>query len=190
MTLVGRHVRLEPLDRAHAERLLPIALDPELWRIGVEHAGSAEALHAYIDRALAARDAGIALPFATIDLATGTAVGSTRFGNYEPAHRRIEIGWTWIGRAWQRTAVNTEAKLLMLTHAFETLGLRRVELKTDVLNERSRNAILRIGAREEGILRQHLVTWNGRVRDSVCFSILGSEWPAAKARLLERLAAR
>ena len=105
-------------------------------------------------------------------------------------HRRIEIGWTWIAAPWQRTAVNTEAKLLMLTHAFETLELRRVELKTDVLNARSRAAILRLGATEEGVFRQHVVTWNGRVRDSVWFSILGGEWPAVRERLTATLAAR
>jgi RimJ/RimL family protein N-acetyltransferase len=114
-------------------------------------------------------------------------VGSTRFGNIEPDHRRVEIGWTWIGRDWQRTAVNTETKLLMLTHAFETWGCVRVELKTDALNARSRAAILRIGAREEGTMRQHQVTESGRLRDTVYFSILDREWPEVKRGLEDKL---
>ena len=189
VTLRGRYVELVPLEAQHATSLLPIALDPEIWKFTVESVASADDLDAYIGRAVAAREAGTALPFATVARDSGHVVGSTRFANYERAHSRIEIGWTWIGRAWQRTAVNTEAKLLMLTHAFETLGLRRVELKTDVLNERSRNAILRLGATEEGTLRQHTVTARGRVRDTVYFSLLASEWPGAKARLAARLAA-
>src|SRR5205085_10708707 len=111
------------------------------------------------------------------------AIGSTRYGNIERSHKRLEIGWTWYGRAFQRTGVNTESKLLLLTHAFETLGANRVELKTDALNERSRAAILRIGAREEGIFRHHMITANGRIRHTVYFSIIDAEWPAAKARL-------
>ncbi|NUO65413.1 MAG: GNAT family N-acetyltransferase [Gemmatimonadaceae bacterium] len=190
VTLSGRHVRLEPLERAHVEALIPIAQDPELWRIGMESAGSPELMRAYVERALAARDAGLALPFVTVEQKSGTVVGSTRFGNYDRVHRRIEIGWTWIAAPWQRTAVNTEAKLLMLAHAFETLELRRVELKTDVLNARSRAAILRLGATEEGVFRQHVATWNGRVRDSVWFSILGGEWPAVRERLVAKLAGR
>lgn len=110
-------------------------------------------------------------------------VGSTRFGNYDPANRRIEIGWTWLAKPWQRTTVNTEAKYLMLSHAFEKLGLVRVELKTDVLNEPSRKAMLRIGAKEEGILRKHTLMWTGRYRDSIYYSILDDEWPAVKRRL-------
>jgi N-acetyltransferase len=189
VTLRGAHVELVPLTAEHVDALLPVALDPEIWKFTVESVASREELEGFVGRALAARDAGTALPFATVERGTGRVVGSTRFANYERAHSRIEIGWTWIGREWQRTAVNTEAKLLMLGHAFEALGLRRVELKTDVLNERSRTAILRLGAVEEGILRQHTVTARGRVRDTVYFSILASEWPDVKARLSARLAA-
>ena len=189
VTLRGAHVELVPLTEEHVDALLPIALDSEIWKFTVESVASREELEGFVARALAARDAGTALPFATVERGTGRVVGSTRFANYERAHARIEIGWTWIGRPWQRTAVNTEAKLLMLGHAFDALGLRRVELKTDVLNERSRAAILRLGAVEEGILRQHTVTARGRVRDTVYFSILASEWPAVKARLAARLAA-
>jgi len=188
VVLEGRHVRLEPLGREHAARLAPVAADGELWRLTREDASTPEELRAYIERALDAQAEGTALPFAIIERESGRAIGSTRFGNYAAVDRRVEIGWTWVGRPWQRTAVNTEAKLLLLTHAFETLGLRRVELKTDVLNERSRNAILRLGATQEGIFREHIVTMSGRVRDSIWFSILAREWVAVKARLLAALA--
>jgi RimJ/RimL family protein N-acetyltransferase len=183
VTLDGRFVRLEPLGRQHLPLLAPVASDRELWALTREDASTPAELAAYVERALAAQAEGSALPFAIIERATGRGVGSTRFGNYERGDRRIEIGWTWVGRAWQRTAVNSEAKLLLLTHAFEALGMRRVELKTDVLNERSRRAILRLGATEEGIFRQHMVTTGGRVRDSVWFSILAQEWEGVKARL-------
>ena len=190
VTLTGQHVELLPLEMSHLDALLPVAADEELWRFVPTAASTAATLRSYIETALTERDAGVALPFATTELATGRVVGSTRFAAYARPHRRIEIGWTWVGRPWQRTAVNSEAKLLMLTHAFETLGMRRVELKTDALNERSRNAIRRLGATEEGVFRQHMVTESGRVRDTVYFSILGSEWPAVKARLAAKLAGR
>jgi RimJ/RimL family protein N-acetyltransferase len=141
----------------------------------------------YIDRALRDLAAGVSLPFATVDRASGKVVGSTRYMNVEPAHRRVEIGATWIARPWQRTAINTEAKYLMLRYAFETLRCTRVEFKTDVLNRRSRNAIQRIGAMEEGIFRRHIVTWSSRVRDSVYFSVVDREWPRVKAALEARL---
>ena len=150
---------------------------------------TADDLTAYIALALAERDAGRALPFATVDRATGRVIGSTRYMAIEPTHRRVEIGSTWLGRAWQGTAANTEAKYLMLRHAFETLGCVRVELKTDALNERSRAAIRRIGAREEGTLRQHMITVSGRIRDTVYYSVLDSEWPEIKAELERRLRA-
>ena len=188
VTLEGRHVRLEPLGMEHAERLLPVASDGELWRLTREDASNPDALRAYIGRALASQAEGSALPFAIVERESGRAIGSTRFGNYAAVDRRVEIGWTWVGRPWQRTAVNTEAKLLLLTHAFEALGLRRVELKTDVLNMQSRNAILRLGATQEGIFREHMATESGRIRDSVWFSILAREWETVKARLLAALA--
>jgi len=189
-TLTGRVVRLVPLQMEHLDALLPVAADEELWRFTPTAASTRESLREYIATALAEREAGIALPFVTTERETGRVVGSTRFAAYARPHRRIEIGWTWVGRSWQRTAVNTEAKLLMLTHAFETLGMRRVELKTDRLNEKSRNAILRLGATEEGTFRQHMVTAGGRIRDTVYFSILGAEWPLVRSRLIEKLAAR
>ena len=140
----------------------------------------------YIESGLATLRDGTGLPFVTVEKKSDRIVGSTRFGNYDPANRRIEIGWTWIAKPWQRTAVNTEAKYLMLSHAFEQLKCVRVELKTDVLNEPSRRAMLRIGAREEGVLRKHTLMWTGRYRDSIYYSILDDEWPEVKSRL-ERL---
>jgi RimJ/RimL family protein N-acetyltransferase len=131
--------------------------------------------------------AGTALPFATVHLDSGQVVGSTRFMNIDQANRRVEIGATWIAAPWRRTAVNTEAKYLMLRHAFGTWKCLGVELKTDSMNQRSRQAILRLGAKEEGTLRKHMLTWNGRQRDSVYFSILDTEWPGVKADLERKL---
>jgi RimJ/RimL family protein N-acetyltransferase len=185
--LEGRHVRLEPLAKSHHAALCEVGLDPDLWELIPYRVTSPEEMTAYIERALKDLAAGLSLPFATIDRASGRAVGSTRYMNIEPAHRRAEIGSTWIARPWQRTAINTEAKYLMLRYAFETLGCIRVELKTDALNRRSRNAIQRIGAMEEGIFRRHIITWSGRVRDSVYFSVVDREWPRVKASLEARL---
>lgn len=188
VVLAGRHVRLVPLEQEHVAALWEIGDDPDLWRWTWTTVGSREAMQRYVDEALRLRDAGTALPFATTDAATGRVIGSTRFGSAEPAHRRVEIGWTWVARPWQRTPANTEAKRLMLGHAFEEWGCQRVELKTDALNERSRRAMLRIGAREEGVFRKHGITESGRVRDTAWFSITDEEWPAVKVRLDEMLA--
>ncbi len=187
VTLEGDHVRLEPLTMAHHAVLWETAKDHDLWRWTASDIRKPEDLTRYMETALAEQAAGRALPFATVARAHGRAVGSTRFGNIEPLNRRVEIGWTWLGSAWQRTAVNTEAKLLMLTHAFESWGCIRVELKTDALNQASRAAIARLGAKEEGTLRRHIVTQRGRVRDTVYYSILDEEWPSIKARLEARL---
>lgn len=187
VTLEGRSVRLEPLTLEHYAPLCEVALDPDLWQWTVAQIETPEELRAYIETALNEQAAGTALPFATIEKSTGRAVGSTRFGNIDRANRHVEIGWTWVARAWQRTAINTEAKLLMLTHAFETLGCIRVELKTDSLNTRSRNAMRRIGATEEGIFRNHMITSTGRIRHTVYLSIIDSEWPAIKANLQAKL---
>ncbi|HEV8338664.1 MAG TPA: GNAT family protein [bacterium] len=185
VTLEGRHVRLEPLSLEHHDALCRVGLDEDLWRLSPILVESAEEMRRYIETALQAQADGTALPFAIVERGSGTAIGSTRYGNIDRAHRRVEIGWTWIARPWQRTAVNTECKYLLLRHAFETLGCIRVEFKTDVLNARSRQALLRIGAKEEGILRSHMVTATGRIRDSVYFSIVDREWPMVKARLEE-----
>ena len=187
VTLEGNVVRLEPLSWAHYDQLCEAGSDPEIWRWTTSSGETPEKMRAYIETALKWRAEGHALPFATIEKASSRVVGSTRFGNAEKIHRRVEIGWTWIHPKWQRTYVNTEAKYLMLRHAFETWHCIRVELKTDVLNVRSQQAILRIGAKQEGILRNHMII-NGRVRDSVYFSIIDSEWPEVKARLEEKLA--
>ena len=187
VTLEGRSVRLEPLSVSHHAALCEVGLDPELWRLIPYRASTPDEMRDYIASALEAQAAGTALPFATVERASGRVVGSTRFMNIDAANRRVEIGATWLAKPWQRTAVNTEAKYLMLRHAFDTLGCIRVELKTDALNQRSRQAILRIGAREEGTLRQHIVTWSGRLRDTVYFSILDTEWPAVKANLESKL---
>ncbi len=187
--LAGREVRLLPLATGHVDALAAVGLDAALWRWTTTHVASRDDMRRYVEQALREAAAGTALPFVTTLAADGTVVGSTRLANYAPRDRRIEIGWTWIARPWQRSAVNTEAKLLMLRHAFDTLGCRRVELKTDALNARSRAAIGRLGAVEEGTLRQHMVTETGRVRDTVYFSILAAEWPTVRARLEARLQA-
>ncbi len=186
--LEGDFVRLEPLEEArHFAGLCQVGLDPELWRMVPYQVSTPEEMRDYIRQALGAETVGTALPFTKIERATGRAVGSARYMNIDRANRRLEIGATWIAAPWQRTAINTEAKYLLLRHAFETLGCVRVELKTDALNERSRKAILRIGAKEEGTLRQHMITWSGRLRDTVYFSILDKEWPDVKSKLEEKL---
>lgn len=187
VALSGRHVRLEPLTPAHTEPMFVAAADPELWRWTLTHIASIEDMRTYVDAALAGQRAGTVLPFATLDASTGEVIGSTRFGNIDGANRRVEIGWTWLRRDRQRTACNTEAKYLMLSHAFDVLGCIRVELKTDARNHQSRAAILRLGAVEEGILRAHMITATGRVRDSVMYSILSVEWPAVRSRLEQKL---
>jgi RimJ/RimL family protein N-acetyltransferase len=181
--LEGSFVRLEPMITEHHAGLTAIGLDPEIWRRAIAPIRTPEEMRSYMDAALQLQREGAALPFVTVERSSGRVVGSTRFANYDRANRRIEIGWTWLAPAWQRTATNTEAKYLMLTHAFERLGCVRVEFKTDVLNSQSRMAILRIGAKEEGILRKHTLTWTGRYRDSVYYSILDEEWPEVKDRL-------
>jgi RimJ/RimL family protein N-acetyltransferase len=190
VTLEGQQVRLEPLAKAHLGGLSEVGLDEELWRWIPTLVRTPEEMAAYIETALNEQERGISLPFALVEKATGRPIGSTRYGNIERTHHRVEIGWTWVARDWQRTAANTEAKYLLLKHAFETLGCMRVELKTDSLNERSRAAILRIGACEEGIFRNHMTTASGRIRHTVYFSIIDSEWPAVKARLQSMLKSR
>ena len=188
-TLEGAHVRLEPLRPEHA---------PMLWEIAKDHLGDLfrwipyrlESLADFRDfnqRVLEEQARGLSLPFATFQRQPSQIVGTTRYMNMDLANRKVEIGSTWIAPKWQRTVINTEAKYLMLRHAFEAWNCIRVELKTDALNQRSRNAILRLGAKEEGTLRKHLLTWNGRQRDSVYFSILDTEWPQVKTHLESKL---
>jgi N-acetyltransferase len=187
LTLQGRHLRLEPLTRNHIPALTEVGLVEELWRWIPLPVNTPQDMAAYVETALKEQAAGSSVPFAQIEAATGRVIGSTRYMNIERAHRRVEIGATWIAPAWQRTAINTESKYLLLRHAFETLGCNRVELKTDSLNEKSRNAILRIGAQQEGIFRNHMITSTGRIRHTVYFSITNDEWPAVKSRLEHRL---
>jgi RimJ/RimL family protein N-acetyltransferase len=184
VTLDGKRVRMEPLDLSrHFEGLCAIGLDTELWRWTQDEPRTPDELRAYLEFALGEQAAGRALPFATIDKPSGRIAGCTRFGSIERRNRRVEIGWTWVGRTFQRSYVNTEAKYLMMRHAFETLGCARVELKTNVLNEKSRNAMKRIGCVEEGVLRKHAVNVHGVWRDTIYYSVLDTEWPNVKARL-------
>ncbi len=183
VTLEGRVVRLEPLTLDHVDALCAVGLDPSLWALTTIRVNDADDMRRYVESALADQRAGTALPFATIERATGTVVGTTRFGSAVHEHARVEIGWTWIAPPWQRTGVNTEAKYLMLRHAFEVMLTRRVELKTSALNARSRAAILRIGATEEGTLRKHMINADGSARHSVYFSVTDDEWPRVRERL-------
>lgn len=185
--LEGRFVRLEPLTIKHVAALAQVGLDEDLWRWIPVPVRTAQDMKFYVETALQERASGTAMPFVQVERASGRVVGSTRYANIDRTHHRLEIGWTWVAPPWQRTVINTEAKYLLLRHAFESLGCMRVELKTDSLNERSRNAILRIGARQEGIFRNHMITASGRIRHSVYFSIIDSEWPEVKARLESRL---
>jgi RimJ/RimL family protein N-acetyltransferase len=186
-TLRGKSVRLEPLRIEHVGPLAHVGLDPSLWRWIPTQVATTDEMRTYVMTALDEQKRGIAVPFVIVDQISGQVIGCTRYANIEPAHRRLEIGWTWLTPSFQRTAANTEAKLLLLTHAFETLGAQRVELKTDALNERSREAILRIGAVEEGTFRKHIIMSTGRARDTVYFSIIDTEWPKVKAKLRARL---
>jgi N-acetyltransferase len=189
ITLSGSRVRLDPMRREHAEVFWEIARKDadDIFRWIPYSMRTIEDFRRFVDRILEEQERGQSVGFATVELSSGRTLGSTRFMNIDRANRRVEIGSTWIAPPWQRTAVNTEAKYLMLRHAFETWQCIRVELKTDALNEKSRNAILRLGAKEEGTLRKHIVTWSGRLRDTVYFSILDSEWTAVKARLEAKL---
>ena len=191
LTLEGSVVRLEPVHREHAELFWEVAKNDleDIFRWIPYSMKTPEDFQRLIDKAFEEQERGESVVFATLERSSGRVIGSTRFMNIDRVNRRVEIGSTWIAPAWQRTAANTEAKYLMLRHAFEVWECMRVELKTDALNQKSRNAILRIGAQEEGTLRRHLLTWTGRVRDTVYFSILDHEWREVKARLEDRLSA-
>lgn len=189
LTLEGRHVRLEPLTRAHRADLARIAFEPDLWRWTLTRLHTPEDLDAYLDTALAWREAGTAIPFATIERSSGRAIGCTRFANIDRQNRRLEIGWSWLGLEYHRKAFNTEAKLLLLAHAFERMGQIRVEFRVVDSNARSRTAVARLGARQEGILRHHQIAPDGRLLDWVYYSILREEWPAVRAGLEAKLAA-
>jgi RimJ/RimL family protein N-acetyltransferase len=184
VVLAGRRVRMEPLDLGrHFEGLLAIGLDPDLWQWTLNQPETEADLREYLETALEEQAQGRSLPFTTFDVANGRVAGCTRFGNIDVRNRKVEIGWTWVGRPFQRSHVNTEAKYLMMRHAFEHWGCVRVELKTNVLNRRSRNAMLRIGCVEEGILRKMGISDAGVPRDTIYYSVVDDEWPAVKARL-------
>jgi RimJ/RimL family protein N-acetyltransferase len=189
LSLSGRQVALRPLREQHAEELVQAADDAEIWRyMPIPSPRSLEAMQAVIGSALQLAARGEEVPFVIVERATNTAIGSTRYMDIQREHRGLEIGWTWLARPYWRTAINTECKYLLLRHAFEQLGAIRVQLKTDLRNERSQQAIARLGAVREGELREHRIMHDGYHRSSVYFSILASEWPAVKARLEDFLA--
>jgi len=185
--LEGEFARLEPLRFEHLDNLCKVGFDETLWHWTINDIADKNEMCRYVQTALDEFERKVSLPFVTVEKSSNAIVGSTRFGNIDTTNRKAEIGWTWINPKWQRTFINTEAKLLMLTHAFEIWDCIRIEFKTDALNEKSRNAILRLGAKEEGIMRQHMITEKGRRRDSVYFSILDSEWRNVKTNLESRL---
>lgn len=182
-------MRLEPLRAEHAAALWEIAKNDlgDLFQWIPYPLKSLSDFEQFNRQVLEEQQRGLTIPFVTLERASGQIVGTTRYMNMDLANRKVEIGSTWIAPPWQRTAINTEAKYLMLRHAFEVWDCLRVELKTDAMNQRSRKAILRLGAKEEGILRKHMLTWNGRQRDSVYFSILDTEWPEVKSNLKKML---
>jgi RimJ/RimL family protein N-acetyltransferase len=178
---------MEPLRRDHLDDLRAVAFDEPVWRWTIMGEQDEPGLERWLETALTNAAAGVEMPFATVDVATGRAIGSSRYMSIAPEHRRLEIGWTWLGTAYQRSGRNREAKLLQLTHAFETLGANRVEFKTHARNERSRTALLGIGTTFEGVFRQHVIMPDGSLRDSAYYSIISPEWPAVKARLVASL---
>lgn len=182
ITLAGRHVTLVPLEIAHGPALVEAASDGELWRIWYTSVPEPDGMDAEIRRRLALQDAGIMLPFAVLD-ADGVPVGMSCYGNIDATVRRVEIGWTWYARRVQRSALNSEAKRRLLSHAFETLGCVAVEFRTHFLNQQSRRAIDRLGAKLDGVLRQHMLARDGTLRDTCVYSIVAAEWPAVRSGL-------
>lgn len=187
VTLEGDVVRLVPLTAGHADALAAVGLHPELWRLQPEPVATAEDMRRYVDRALIAQREGACLPFAIAQQGSGEVIGATRYMDIALPHKRLEIGATWLTPAAQRSGANTEAKFLLLQHAFETIGIIRVVFKTELGNAQSRQAILRLGGVEEGVFRKHLITQSGRTRDMVYYAILDEDWPTVKARLVARL---
>jgi len=187
VTLRGEHVSLEPLQREHADALRGAAADGKLWQLWYTSVPTPDNTEAYIEQALAMQAQGIALPFVVRALAGGEIVGSTRYCNADAGNRRLEIGYTWYAERVQRSAVNSEAKLLLMRHAFESLDCIAVEFRTNWFNQRSRAAIARLGAKQDGVLRSHQRMSDGSLRDSVVFSIIASEWPAVRQHLTHKL---
>ncbi|AIR66228.1 GNAT family N-acetyltransferase [Cedecea neteri] len=189
-TLTGQRIKLRPLELSDAPLLVEAASDGELWNLPFTVVPSAQTVNDYIQHALNGRQAGTILPFVTTDIESGQAIGCTRFWKIDMKNRKLEIGSTWLAARWQRTWANTEAKFLMLQYAFETLDCVRVQFTTDVINEKSRRAILRLGAKQEGIVRHERIMPDGRKRDSVRFSIIDDEWPEIRDSLAALLADR
>ncbi len=186
VTLTGQEVRLEPLSLAHVADLCQVGLDENIWRLMVyDLIRTEEQMQDWVKNVLRNQAEGTDLPFAVIHLASGRAIGATRYMDIRPQHRGLEIGGTWYGVAYQRTAVNTECKYLLLKYAFEVLGVIRVQFKTDLRNEPSQRALERIGAVKEGTLRNHMILADGYIRHSVYYSIIIPEWPSVKAHLEE-----
>ena len=186
--LTGKHVRLEPLAEKHIPGLAEIGVGQTFWDFMVYgNIATVEDMRGWVQDILSRAEKGTDLPFVAIHLASARVAGATRYLNIMPKDRGLEIGGTWYGPDFQRTPVNTECKYLLLQHAFETLGCIRVQLKTDLRNERSQKSIERIGAVKEGILRNHMILPDGRIRDSVFYSILDTEWPEVKKRLEEMM---
>jgi len=188
--LEGKYVRLEPLSTLHKEGLIEAISDGELWNLFVTLVPKPSDIDAFIGNAISAQKTGDGLAFATIDKQSGKVAGSTRFMKTDFINKRAEIGYTFLGKSYQKTRINTEAKLLMLTRLFESMSFNRVEIITDYLNSNSRNAILRLGAKEEGVLRNHMLMPDGRVRDSVLYSIIKNEWGGVKMNILDKLSSR
>jgi RimJ/RimL family protein N-acetyltransferase len=187
VSLHGQHVSLVPLAHAHGDDLAEAVRDGELWTLWYTSIPAPDRMHAEIDRRLELQKQASMLPFAVIEKSTGRAVGMTTFMHIDAVNRRVEIGSTWYRKRVQRSALNTECKLLLLTHAFEQLNCIAVEFRTHFFNQQSRAAIVRLGAKLDGILRQHQIAANGSLRDTCLYSILDSEWPAVKAHLTHRL---
>ncbi|CAN0647074.1 GNAT family N-acetyltransferase [Burkholderia cepacia] len=186
--LTGERVELRPLERSDRQALLDAAADGRLWNLTVTVVPGPDTIDAYIDTALQGRSAGTVMPFTIVDRASGRAIGSTRFWKIDRKNRKLEIGHTWLSESAQRTRANTEAKWLLLGYAFDVLQCVRVQFTTDELNEKSRAAILRLGAKQEGIVRHERIMPDGRKRNSVRFSIIDDEWPEVRARLMAKLA--
>lgn len=187
-TLQGQGIILRPLQYTDADALLRAAADGELWNLKVTVVPSATTVDAYLKKALDGREAGTVMPFVIVLKETGEVIGSTRFWKIDPLNRKLEIGSSWLSARFQKTFVNTEAKYLMLRHAFEVLDCVRVQFTTDENNQKSRNAILRLGAQQEGIVRHERIMPDGRKRNSVRFSIIDDEWPQVRLNLERKLA--
>ena len=187
ITLTGPTVELHPLQPEHKAALLEAAADGELWNLKVTHVPGPDTVDAYIETAIAGREAGSVIPFVIVRKGTGQVVGSTRFWKVDRVNRKLEIGHTWLAQSTQKSAINTEAKLLLLSYAFDVLDCVRVQFTTDELNQNSRAAILRLGAVQEGIVRHERIMPDGRKRNSVRFSIIDSEWPQVNAALQAKL---